>query len=267
MKICAYCDSNKNKITKEHVVNRSFIDRYYKTGKGYANVWEKYSENFLTVKDVCSKCNNEILSQLDSYFLDFYEANLPREIVLEDSQYSIEYNFSKLSKWLLKTSYNSERKNAYEYLPQRMHRYKDYIVGKNNKTKLFKVFLELLSDVSESDLKKIDNLPDDFDGKFNFLRVGTIIFPEQRNSGFQDLVKHVISSNFMFHIFVLNPGRHTDSIFKTTFEQYCLRAKTNKLYYLDPTKSKLMLRGSNRTIVDILEITYEGEKLFIDREK
>jgi len=266
MKKCAYCDRSDLKITKEHVVNKSFIDEYYKVGRGYANVYEKYTENYLTAKDVCSNCNNGILSQLDQYFLEFYPKNLPTEIINPSKKFKIKYEFGKLSKWLLKTVYNSERKNPYRQLPQLMYRYKNYILGREKECKLFKIFVEILSDIPREDWKSLPDLPENFDGKFNFLRIGNIILKEQ-TSETKDLVKHITSSNFMFHIFILNPGRHSGTAFEKIFKKYASNLGTCKLFYLDPKKNEITVTSSERDILHNLKDTFEGNKHFIDSEK
>lgn len=72
IKRCAYCDKTNNRMTREHVVNKAFLDKFYNSAVGYARVYDKYTSNFLTLHDVCDVCNNGILSLLDNYFLDFY---------------------------------------------------------------------------------------------------------------------------------------------------------------------------------------------------
>jgi len=268
MKQCAYCDKTDEKITKEHVVNKAFIDRYYKIGKGYANAYDKYTENYLTAKDVCGKCNNEILSRLDDYFLDFYEANIPSFTVDKSSTFLINYEFERLSKWLLKTLYNSERKNAYEHIPQKMSRFKSYILGKDNRTKLFRIYIELLQDVSKEVILQHSHVKEEeIPEKLNFLRLGNIVFTDQFKTGVSDTIKYFISANFMFHIFILDVGKHSDKIFRITFDQYKNMLKTTKLYYLNSRNSEIKVSASHRTIINVLENTFEGNKHVTARMK
>lgn len=267
MKKCAYCDKGDLKITKEHVVSKSFIDEYYKVGRGYANAYEKYTENYLTAKDVCEICNNGILSQLDQYFLNFYSKNLPTVIVIPNTKFKVQYDFGKLSKWLLKTAYNSERKNSYVQLPQLMYRYRNFILGREKVSKLFKIFVEILSDVPKEDWENLSDLPENFDGKFNFLRIGNIVFTEQMKDGIKDLVKHITSSNFMFHIFILNPGKHSGIQFENIFSKYTKNLGTRKIFYLDPNSTEIEIVSSERNITHNLKDTFEGSKHFVDREK
>lgn len=267
MKKCAYCDTTEIKITREHVVNKSFIDGYYKIGKGYANVYQKYTENYLTVTDVCAKCNNEILSAFDEYFLSFYSENLPSKIVDLYDSFIINYNFEKLSKWLLKTLFNSERKNAYPEIPQKMHRFKDYIIGKESHCRSFKIYLEILSDIEHEDWKNLSGLPPNFNGKFNFLRLGTILFNEQTQTGIKDILKHLTSSNFKFHIFILDGESESSEGFERLYQKYLMNIFTDRIYYIDPEKTQVEIMASPRTILDDLKNTFEGDQHFSQRKK
>jgi len=268
MKKCVYCDKTDNKITKEHVVNKSFLNKFYNKGNNYLKVYDKYTENYLTAKDVCSKCNNENLSKLDDYFLGFYEQNLPREQINSSTKIHLTYEYEMLSKWLLKTLYNSERRNSYEHLPNKMYRYKDYIIGKNNKIKLFKIFVELLQDVPREEIKKhFKNNEEDIPEKLNFLRIGNSVFAEQLNTGVTDLIKYISSSNLVFHIFILDPGKHNDIFFNPLLEKFTKANNLKNLTYLDPKKTDIVLKSSNRTILDILEKTIQGDKYFVDKMK
>lgn len=261
MKKCAYCDRKDEKITKEHVVNKSFINRYYKVGKGYVNAYDKYTQNYMTIKDVCSKCNNECLSLLDTYFLDFYEANLPTQVIDSSAEIEINYHFEKLARWILKTLYNSERMNAYEFLPQKMRRFKNYILEKDNRTKLFKIYVELLQDVPQEEIIKYGHVDEEeIPIKLNFLRIGNAVISNQLTTGIDNTIKYIISSNFVFHVFVLDPGRHSESVFNQTLKIFCKLSGTNKIYYLNPSESSIILKASERTIINILEKTYEGNK-------
>lgn len=266
MKQCAYCDKTDVKITSEHVVSKGFIDKYYKIGVGYAKVYDKYTQNFLTINDVCQKCNNENLSLLDSYFLEFYEKNIPENLISKDSVLPIKYDFDKLSKWLLKTLYNSERKHSYENVPKKLHRFKNYILGKDKRNKLFKIYLELLQDVPTEEIEKyVEDKTLEVPKKLTFLRMGTIVFSNQLKTGIKDLIKHFTSSNFVFHVFILDPGQHKDSVFNEMLRNYFKISKKSQLFYLNPNKTETTLKASSRTIIDILLNTMEGDGMAFDK--
>ena len=266
MKKCTYCNKQYVKLTKEHVVNKEFIKKFYNEGKGFSKKHNALTIEYLTAKDVCAKCNNGVLSELDSSFLRFYEENLPTQLIEPKTEIFITYNFEKISKWLLKTIYNSERINHYPNLPMKMHRYANYIIGKDNRIKLFRIYLELLSDVPKDKTQKLSDLPEGFNGKFDFLKMSTSVSSEELYKEDKEITKNLTSSNFHFHIFLLDPGRHTESVFKARLINYKKELGTESLYYISPNDSKLKLIASNRTIIDILKNTIEGNRPFSDRE-
>ena len=267
MKKCAYCDKSNIDITKEHVVNKEFLKRFFKNGSGYAKYYDKTTSNFLTVKDVCSICNNGLLSQFDTYFLEFYDANLPRFRISPSTKIQIQYDYNKLSKWLLKTIYNSERKHSYEQVQNKMYRYKNYILGKDKRQKLFKIYVELLSDVPEEEIREHTELPEDFNGKIDMLKIGTVVLREEVNSKDKNITKYLLSSNFMFHVFLIDPGKQSDSFFKPRLENYIQKSRKSKLFLLNPKEVSLELLGSGRTIIDIAKDSMEGTQTFVERNK
>lgn len=266
MKQCAYCEKTNVKFTAEHVVSRGFLNKYHRIGTGYARVYDKYTQNFLTVNDVCQECNNGILSVLDNYFLDFYGDNIPEELIDENSVLVIKYNFDRLSRWLLKTLYNSERKHTYDIVPKKLHRFKNYILGKDKRNKIFKIYLELLQDVPTEEIRKLTK--DDsiqVPKKLAFLRMGTAVFSDQIKTGVKDLIKHFTSSNFVFHVFILDKGKHKDSVFNGILKRYCELSNISQIYHIHPNKTEIILKASSRTIVDILLVTMEGDGMALDK--
>ena len=75
LKICAFC-GQKRKVTKEHVWPRCFMNR---VGRGNAHYSPKSGQVHgadYVVRDVCSQCNNNCLTELDNYFCDLYDEYL-----------------------------------------------------------------------------------------------------------------------------------------------------------------------------------------------
>jgi hypothetical protein len=246
------------------VVNKAFLDKFHKSVVGYAKVYDKYTSNYLTIHDVCDVCNNGILSLLDNYFLDFYSKNIPNIQIVKDSFIQIEYDFDKLSRWLLKTLYNSERKHTYSNIPKKLHRFKQYILGKDKRIKLFKIYLELILDVPPEEIEKFvdEETRSQLPNKLSFLRMGTAVLSSQMRTEIKDVVKHFTSSNFVFHVFVIDPGKHTEKLFQKRLKQY-VEASGIVLNYLEPRRNSIIVKPSTRTIVDILEKTIEGEVPYI----
>lgn len=103
--VCAYCHKNKP-VTKEHIISDSVIELFPE-----CNLTIRKNKVFKAdpvIKDVCSDCNNNKLSALDTYgkgmveryFLITYE---PDHIL------SFNYDYNLFSRFLLKMAYNSDR--------------------------------------------------------------------------------------------------------------------------------------------------------------
>ncbi|WP_354443786.1 hypothetical protein [Ottowia thiooxydans] len=99
-------------MTREHVIP-SFLYKLQKSsGKqfvGWNEVVQKMVGGEAKVKDVCSNCNNGVLSELDAYgkqVLDeagiLVHNYLGRSLVLK-------YDYARLLRWSLKVSFNSSR--------------------------------------------------------------------------------------------------------------------------------------------------------------
>lgn len=106
--LCAFCAEART-LTKEHIWPAGFLRRT-NYGSRYSARANRTFAGDLTIKDVCSECNNGPLSRLDGYACELYDRYfhvLPRrgEIV------TFEYNFGQLTRWLLKTAFNSARSN------------------------------------------------------------------------------------------------------------------------------------------------------------
>ena len=109
MGICAYCEQDKS-LTKEHVIpnwyinfNKSDYDMHYLERSP-----KKFIDSASTKKDVCSTCNNNALSDLDSYGKELYEQYFGNFIYAGETP-EFTYNYQRLVKWLLKCTYNSAR--------------------------------------------------------------------------------------------------------------------------------------------------------------
>lgn len=107
MPYCAYCDK-QSQATREHVIP----DWYNRTpGEGSlfsARAPFAHVSGDLVVKDVCSNCNNVILSALDGYGKELYERYFTSPVYAGEEVLFL-YDGDKLIRWLLKLSYNSAR--------------------------------------------------------------------------------------------------------------------------------------------------------------
>lgn len=107
MKKCAYCDT-KTKLTKEHIWPKCMITRMPELTFRYIGSQDKFVTSELVISDVCSKCNNEKLSKLDSYFCSLYDKYF-KDFHEEKKKFIFEYEYDLLLRSLLKIIFNSSR--------------------------------------------------------------------------------------------------------------------------------------------------------------
>jgi hypothetical protein len=130
-KKCAYCGKTDLKLTHEHILP-AFIERMlptYRTHLSTATKWKILREG-TAIRDVCFKCNNGVLSDLDNYGAKLFEIYFKTPIPFDRGPIVFRYDYHKLLRWLLKLSYNDARTcggtmEAHELLIP-------YIMGKQN---------------------------------------------------------------------------------------------------------------------------------------
>lgn len=142
MKKCEYCgkqfDNNKHQRTKEHIFPQQIIEMFPEQYISYTHKGNFIDKSGITIRDVCRKCNNDLLGELDSscnsmikeYFLDENESY--------DSQVTIFKEGDIIKRWILKIAYNYLRYkksdcNWFEYA-------KDYMLYGN---KLVNIYFSL----------------------------------------------------------------------------------------------------------------------------
>lgn len=114
-KVCQYCgkefDKDKHKKTDEHIfpsgLIKLFPEQYIAT-----NDRKRFIDNRgFTIADVCKKCNSEYLGALDEYGVPLIRDNFLKKINVnfKDEEYSVEFDYYMLSRWLLKILYNFNR--------------------------------------------------------------------------------------------------------------------------------------------------------------
>lgn len=104
---CAYC-GRIAPFTKEHLWPTCIINRVQTYDMRYSERAQKVVAGDLTVGDVCARCNNGPLSQLDAYIGRLYDAHFA---TFAEYRTEVEfcYDYDLLLRWLLKMSYNSAR--------------------------------------------------------------------------------------------------------------------------------------------------------------
>jgi hypothetical protein len=105
---CAMCGEQRPP-TREHIWPQGFLKRS-DFGIRYSARANRTFKGDLVIKDVCAACNNGPMSRLDGYACEIYDRhfqNFPRK----GEQVTFEYDYGRLTRWLLKTAFNSARSN------------------------------------------------------------------------------------------------------------------------------------------------------------
>ena len=143
---CAYCNEDK-KLTREHVIPDGFIKRMNMKEQ---IIWldkapSRVIKSEIKIKDVCSTCNNGVLSDLDGYAVNTI-VKYNGKINKETRKLFFKADYDKLSRWLLKICYNSARVNDSEKDVALYKKCVSYIMGEkqlNNTVSIYAMFMDL----------------------------------------------------------------------------------------------------------------------------
>lgn len=146
---CIYC-GKAGKLTREHILP-SFVYQYHYQIEGQNNVigWREKPEKVVSgeakIKDVCSDCNNIVLSKYDSHAKDVLESAdiFQKNFLLRETTFN--YDYQLFSRWLLKVAYNSSRASGKQV--EVFENFKAYILNKNIKSNSFFITCGLLKPV------------------------------------------------------------------------------------------------------------------------
>ncbi len=109
---CAYCGENF-KATREHIIPAGILELFPECDVTYDSKRDKVYPNEAVIKDVCAKCNNDYLSELDSYGKKLISNNFSNERYELDESLYINFDYNKISRWIMKISFNDARANGY----------------------------------------------------------------------------------------------------------------------------------------------------------
>jgi hypothetical protein len=104
---CAYC-GKPCQPTGEHVIPRWYNDTPGEAETFSARAPLTHVKGDLIVRDVCTACNNGVLSSLDGYGKELYERYFATPVYAGETA-TFDYDGDRLLRWLLKLSYNSAR--------------------------------------------------------------------------------------------------------------------------------------------------------------
>jgi hypothetical protein len=222
--ICAYC-KQPAVLTREHLWPASLHDRLLKAnGQSQHYFWlarlQREIPSEPQIRDVCSHCNNVVLSHLDGYICALFDAALVR-IPRRDERVAFEYDYHLLKRWLLKLSFNSARiHNSSDLFA--LEAVRPYITGQNERLgDSVQLFLQLSypQEVSEADLPADAGLeqPVVFEPTLN--RAGHLFF---RVPGVGQKVLravHLRAYSFFLAFFKPSERRETMTYFERVFTQ------------------------------------------------
>jgi hypothetical protein len=143
---CAYC-KQPAVMTREHIWPKSLHKRLYAANSQAVNAFwlarlQKEIPSEPQIRDVCSQCNNVILSELDEYICRLFDSTLIN-IPSRYEKVEFKYEYHLLKRWLLKMSFNSARGNNSGDVPV-FEAVLPYILGKDNSLgKSIQLFLQL----------------------------------------------------------------------------------------------------------------------------
>lgn len=106
MSKCSYCGQDRSP-TREHIWPGSLIAKY-----DSLKTFNPRKNNFFVgeavIKDVCAECNNTRLSALDTYLSAIFDNHF-RAVIEAGQTATLQYEYDKLLRALLKISFNSSR--------------------------------------------------------------------------------------------------------------------------------------------------------------
>jgi len=135
MKSCAYCNNilgtEGHKKTDEHIIPSSLLKLYPEQDISIHYDKQYVDNRGMTISDVCSKCNNGVLSELDSYGKEVVEQYFYTPYEFNDyyTPFQVDLEPNRYIRWLLKIVYNSIRcdKTNTQYIKECL----PYILGES----------------------------------------------------------------------------------------------------------------------------------------
>lgn len=113
-RVCVYCGRSGSKITREHLWPSALHSRLQVARDQRQNhFWsarerQKDIQSEPTIRDVCDKCNNGPLSELDAYICALWDTQF-KAIRARGESVVFTYDYKLLTRWLLKLCFNSSR--------------------------------------------------------------------------------------------------------------------------------------------------------------
>lgn len=274
---CAYCNEDK-KATKEHIIPNGFLKlmnldeqiRWTETAP-----CRVIGSDFL-VKDVCSECNNGVLSELDNYALNLI-TKYNGKIDKNTKKIFFKYDYSSLSRWLLKVCYNSARANKLEYDISSYENCIPYIkddIEIKNQISIFALFMDLNINGKVHDFYHFQS---DLKYKIDFFRIAPFKLTDR--STYKCSMRSILINSFAFLIIVYDEDIKNDEIseiekiVKESFNieklESCKKIKLikDKTFFEKSLYTNMMLHDSYLTKREVKNDNYKLYLIEITKEE
>jgi hypothetical protein len=248
---CAYC-GQVTPLTREHVVPRFLYDHVDRNTRGNIGSWNENTKTYvggeLKVKDVCARCNNGVLSELDAHGKESLKVNSLLSELYVNRLY-LKYNYHRLLRWLLKIQFNADR--ASSTTPPPIPNIATYILSGRNAPSPTRVFVlgELLKP------HKVEGPISPYfgkitkDGLYNpfFVRITrTHLKP---NVAKDVRIDGICFGGLFFYIVYINQELPESLARKTKLR--VLRQSSHLMSILDESKNYVHLNASSRDFIDM----------------
>ena len=259
MTICAYCGLDKP-TTREHLMPAFLYQYIDRDAVGDIAEWNEVTKTRLSiehkVKDVCAKCNNVNLSNLDAYGQSFLESNEATRPIYA-SRFKIRFDYHRLQRWILKIHFNASRASPD---PLRLDRsLLDYILHGAPKPDDRYVFLatELLRPHRVQSPDSPHFASANADGLSNpfLVRITKSLFTRRVSERLQ--VDSVAFGGLVIHSIKLATSLTPSQARK--LKQTVLRENQSCMKIMDPSRSEIILQQSDRDHVDFRRPQTERE--------
>lgn len=128
-------------MTREHIWPKCIIERVNYSDR-YSERAAKVFSGDATISDVCADCNNGVLSGLDGYIAQVYDAHFAH-FAKAGQPVEFRYDYDLLLRWLLKLSYNTARTVDKDI--ETLKRYVPYVLGNAPRPADASVVLQLVA--------------------------------------------------------------------------------------------------------------------------
>lgn len=248
---CAYC-GGAGPFTKEHV----FPAWLYKCTKDYDQQWFKGNPNNFTndeikIRDTCGPCNHGNLSLLDNYATTLYKDYFGK-FAEPGKTIPFAYDFDRLTRWLLKVSYNSARVNKSEDQNE-LSKLAGYILTGSSKPRHLNVFLRLiiphrLPPEDYERLQQTQNYQGPKERQPELIRVGAEDSLFKPSLG---VCRRVEINAYEFYVLLPRKDDTSRQEWKRLIREF--QSLHRGTVRLPPTQSKIPIRSSNVDAFDVIK--------------